>query len=53
MAWAAVPSPMSQLILQPNCLFTYVTGTSLTSSGELPVVWLLTLVLRRVISFKL
>ena len=30
-------SPTSQVILQPFCCFTYVTGTSRTSSGELPM----------------
>ena len=30
-------SPMSQVILQPFCSFTYVIGTSRTSPGELPM----------------
>ena len=33
----SVPSPTSQLILQPCFRFSYVTGSSLTSSGEPPI----------------
>ena len=31
------PSPTSQLILQPLFRFSYVTGSSLTSTGEPPM----------------
>ena len=34
----SVASPTSQLILQPFCHFSYVTGSSLTSPGEPPIV---------------
>ena len=33
----SVASPTSQLILQPFSLFSYVTGSSLTSPGEPPM----------------
>ena len=33
----SVPSPTSQLILQPLFHFSYITGSSLTSPGELPM----------------
>ena len=33
----SVASPTSQFILQPFFRFSYVTGSSLTSSGELPM----------------
>ena len=33
----SVASPTSQLILQPFCRFSYVTGFSLTSPGEPPM----------------
>ena len=35
----SVTSPTSQLILQPFFHFSYVTGSSLTSPGEPPMVW--------------
>ena len=34
----SIASPMTQLILQPFCCFTYVTGTSRTSPGEPPMI---------------
>ena len=34
---ASVASPMSQLILPPIFRFSYVTGSSLTSPGEPPM----------------
>ena len=35
----SVASPTSQLILQPFFRFSYVTGSSLTSPGEPPIIW--------------
>ena len=36
----SVASPTSQLILQPFFCFSYITGSSLTSPGEVPMVCL-------------
>ena len=33
-----IASPMSRLILQPFFCFSYITGSSLTSPGELPMI---------------
>ena len=44
---SSVASPMSQLIVQPFFLFSYVTGSSLTSPGEPPMVRLKKFTLQR------